>query len=68
VTALFVVNGRLIFSVELGGTSTSVQDVSFDVAGIDLSSGSYMDFIVTPGQSRDTNFDSTLFEVLVTLD
>jgi hypothetical protein len=60
------VDGRFIFSANLGGGS-STKEIEYEFKA-DLRSGSKVDFIVTPGPHDDINFDSTKFEALIIQD
>jgi hypothetical protein len=66
VTAHIAVDGRFIFSANLGGAS-STKGIEYEFKA-DLRSGSKVDFIVTPGPHDDINFDSTKFEALIIRD
>ena len=66
VSAHIAVDGRVIFSADLGGAS-STKDIGYDVEA-DLRAGSKVDFIVTPGPHADIDFDSTKFEARIVQD
>ena len=67
VSARIAVDGRVIFSADLGGASTAYKDIGYDVEA-DLRAGSKVDFIVTPGPDADIDFDSTKFEARIVQD
>ena len=66
VFAHIAVDGRLIFSANMGGAS-STKEIEYDVKA-NLRSGSKVDFIVTPGPHDDIDFDRTRFEARIIKD
>jgi hypothetical protein len=66
VSAHIAVDGRFIFSADLGG-ATGTHEVQYETKAR-LQMGSQVDFIVTPGPHDDINFDSTMVEARIVRD